>query len=397
MGFAHTIRKLFGFPKQHGGSAYVWPGGFPTFPLVGHRSVTPQNATTLSPIYRAINLLGNDVARLDFAIQRRDGSSWSSVDSPISDLIGSTPNRYSGAFPFRRDLIGDLCLWGNAFALISRTNSGEVLELIHVRPETIKQEPSEDGSVMYASSEFGRILPDEILHFRLRGNRTYWGDSPIQLMRRTLELQAQQELAGYQQFKTPGLGKIAIKTQETLGAAHVDALQDRFASTHGTLEGMTRPIVAQAGADVVQVGTTLTDQDWISARRFSVTQVSQMYGVPPQFLFNLEAATLDHSETQVRAYVHNLDAYLSLFADEVRQKLLMPGERMRFDTRALLRGSFGDDGEAIRLMIETGVMSRNEARDFIGLDRVDGLDTMTMSKNYSEGGVTDSQGDSINE
>ena len=391
MGFIRELRRLFKLPKTYGGSAFVWPGGMPIFPLTQQQSVTANNATTLPPVYRAINLIGNDVARLDFSVQRKDGTSWRKVDSPVADLIGRTPNRYCGAFPFRRDLMRDLCLWGNAFALISRTNGGEVIELIQVKPETIKLDPREDGTVQYSSSDYGRILSDEILHFRLSGIRPYWGDSPIQLMRRTLELQAQQEIAGYNQWKMPGLGKIAIKTAENLGSEHVEALQDRFESVHGSSSGMMKPIVAQAGADVLQIGTTLTQQDWIAARRFSVTQVSQMFGVPPQFLFNLEAATLDHSQSQVRSYVHSLDAYLALVGDEITQKLLSPGERVAFDTRVLLRGSFMDEGAALRLLIETGVMSRNEARDFIGLERLDGLDEMTMSKNYEESGVEDEE------
>jgi len=165
-------------------------------------------------------------------------------------------------------------------------------------------------------------------------------------------------------------------------------MQDSFLSAHGGAEGMLRPIVVQNESDVKQVGQSLTDQDWIAARRFTINQVSQMYGVPPQYLYNLENSTQEQTSEMSRAYVDTcLGSYLSSIQAELGFKLLPSrresGKRYRvwFDTSPLVRGTFSEQVNAIQVAIQSGIMTRNEARTMMGYTPLEGGDEVLIGPN----------------
>ena len=61
-------------------------------------------------------------------------------------------------------------------------------------------------------------------------------------------------------------------------------MQESFVGTR-CAEGMLRPIIAQNGASVAQVGKSLVDQEWIQGRKQAVEDVARVYGIPPYVLF----------------------------------------------------------------------------------------------------------------
>jgi HK97 family phage portal protein len=144
---------------------------------------------------------------------------------------------------------------------------------------------------------------------------------------------------------------------------------------------------------VSTVGVTLSQNEWMSARNFSVQQVGQIFGIPPQMLYAQQPGdTAEHTYTQLRAYVDScLAHYAALISGEIERKLLAPGERLHFDFRHMLRGSLDQVVAAARQAIDAGVMTQNEARALLGLPRIDGGDELIYSKNYAPGGETDEQ------
>jgi hypothetical protein len=70
-----------------------------------------------------------------------------------------------------------------------------------------------------------------------------------------------------------------------------------------------------------------------------------------------------------------------MWSDEVRRKLLSPGQRLVWDTRDLLKGSFADQVGALRSAVEVGLLSQNEARERLGLNAVEGGDELLRPAN----------------
>ncbi len=413
---ATEIRRRFKHTK-FGGSTGVLPDNWFNWerPVTsGDIANDPYQALTSCPLTRAVNLLAGDVARLPVKCKEYTDDRWEDCeDYPVLDMVlNDRANEYFTSNEWFRWMTSSALIYGNSFSVISRVN-GEVKELIPVRPWDVQLLPDTTrGGWYYRSSEYGEIAPADILHFRMPAfQRMLWGESPVILGRRALELGFAQEGAGMSAFKMPGLGKIAITTKETVGGDSIRAMQDAFRHTHSGPEGMLRPIVVQNESDVKQVGQSLTDQDWIAARRFSITQVSQMYGVPPQYLYNLENSTQEQTAEMSRAYIDTcLGSYLSNFGGEMGMKLLPSDEsrryRITFDTAPLIRGTFSEQVNAIQTAIQTGIMTRNEGRAMMGYAPIEGGDEVLIGPNMlpvqqnqemANAGASDDAGDSPSE
>jgi len=194
-------------------------------------------------------------------------------------------------------------------------------------------------------------------------------------------------------YQLPSLGKVAIESPETIGPDMVQKLQDAFASTHAGKNGHLKPIVTQGGMTVKQVGTSLSDSEWITARRFSITEVSRLYSIPPAFLYDLEHSTLENSASQMKSYVSTcLNHWIALFASEFYMKL---GWYLNFDTKPLLQGTLREQTEALRMAVDAGMMTPNECRAELGLEPHPDGDELMISKNYQQAGVngTDTEQD----
>ncbi|MCP4794196.1 MAG: phage portal protein, partial [Actinomycetia bacterium] len=123
-----------------GGSVYLWPS-----PTIDAQNITPHRADTLPPVARALQLVAGDIARLPIEVQALGADGYSEVASPACDLLKYQPNEYHSGFEFRRMMVRDLMLWGNAAALIRRTRGGELLELVPLMPESFQIHYLDDG------------------------------------------------------------------------------------------------------------------------------------------------------------------------------------------------------------------------------------------------------------
>ena len=411
-----NLRKLFRMTKYGtGGGAYdgtAWWNWEKPVINPDDLLADPLASLGFSPIVRALSLVSNDLARVPLRVECKKGERYEVDDEAypeLVDILNETANSYYSAYEFKSWLTRCMMLWGNSFALISRWGD-EVRELIPVRPWDVTLLPDpEKGGWYYRSGEYGDIAPKDMLHFRMPTyGRMLWADSPISLGRKAIALGMEQENAGRSAFAMPGLGKIAITTKETMGGEGVKKMQTSFINAHSGPEGMLRPIVVQNESDVKQVGQSLTDQDWIAARNFSIHQVSHLFGIPPQSLFSMETTNVSGEVAeQSRQYVDGcLSMYTNAWASELAFKLLPSGVdgshyRFSFDTTQLVRGTFNEQVAALQIAVQTGVMTRNEAREMMGYPPIEGGDEVLigpnllppeMNRDQAESGVSDDAG-----
>ncbi len=376
------IRRLFGWQTTDTLGAMVDPAyGFfgDVFGDIRPDEVTMFTAEQNTSVTRAINLISNDVARLPVCTVDDDGNE-------TDELYGllSRPNDLETGFDFFRKHVRYLMLAGNSFALISRNGRGEIVQLISCQPADITQIDNGDGTFTYRHTVHGEVDKKDILHFRMKGKRPFWGDSPIALALDALNLAKTQDEAGMSQYRVPGLGKIALEIPETVGPDKVQAGQTSFRRVHGAKDGHLSPIIVQNGTTVKNVGTSLKDADWVTARRYSITEVARMYSIPPAFLFDLEHSTLENSSMMLKSYVSTcLEHWLEYFRSEFFNKLDV---NIKFDTTQLLVGTFKEEVESLRMAVDAGLMTSNECRAKLGLEAHPDGDSLMISKNYTDAG-----------
>ena len=389
------IRRLFSWPKASAvggaGPDGVW---WPTYPnartdAVGAFAQYPPRAMRIPAVRRAVNVISGDLARMPVKVYAYVGDAWEDLGRTNEvQKLTEQASEFHTANEFKRWAFSQALLWGNSFALISRSGS-QVEKLIPMGNADVTLNRSEAGTWYYGTSEYGDVSVGDMLHFRMPcAVKQLWGDSPVVDAARAIALNAELETAGLEQYRMPGMGKISITTDEAVGADSVRAMQESFKSAHAGAKGMLRPIIAQNGASVAQVGKSLVDQEWIQGRKQAVEDVARVYGIPPYVLFS-EAGTAYTAE-QARMYADSLAAYTAAWGAELTSKLYPDQDaKICFDTTMLMRGSFGEAMTAYKEAIQLGVMTPNEVRKELGLSAIDGGDEMYVGPNMQSQGERD--------
>ena len=374
------IRRIFGWTPSSTVGGTVDPGFFA--PVTTRDEVSIESAEENMAVYRAIRLVSGDMATMPVT------SSGGLMTEELLRQPNSKETWYSFVMKHQRNVM----LYGNSFALISMNGYG-IVELISCAPFEVTQinVDKDPSNFVYNHAIYGPVQPEDILHFRTQSRRPFWGASPVLEGIRALNLAVTQENAGQQMYMTPGLGKVAIESPEAIGPEMVAKLQEAFKAKHAGKDGHLLPIITQGGMSVSQVGQSLSDSDWITARSFSIREVCRMYSVPPAFLFDMEAATLENSAAQMRSYVSTcLAHWVAQFSTEFQFKL---GSELNFNFNGLLRGTLKEQTEALRMAVDAGIITGNEAREQLGMEPHPDADQLMISKNYAEAGVNGSDTD----
>ncbi len=398
------LRRLFRWPRVSAsggaGADGVW---WPTYPntntdAVGAFASYPPRALRLPAVKRAVTAISGDLARIPVKVYGyRAGEDWVDLGRTIETVrLNENASSFHTATEFKRWAFSQALIWGNSFALISRSGS-QLDQFIPLNNADVQLYRKPDGTWCYKTSEYGEVAVADMLHFRMPANvKQLWGDSPVVDAARTLALSAELETAGLEAYKMPGMSKAVFQTEEAIGADGVRAIQESWKNSHSGPEGMLRPIVAQNGASVTAIGKSFVDQEWISGRKQAIEDVARVYGIPPYVLFSESGSSF--SSEQARMYADSLASYADAWGAELARKLYPEGDvKVCFDTTTLMRGSFNEAMTAYKEAVQLGVMTPNEVRRELGLSDVPGGDEMYVGPNMMKGGNDDRTSDQSEE
>ena len=360
-----------------------WIGHYPThgvLPVVmdkgGMPVITPSSALAYTPVYRAVSLIANDIARTPFTI----------ADSTVATLLDQ-PNRWQSGYEFRRAMTMQALLYGNAFALINRTRGGQLLELMPLDIESVSLDLTK-SEPFYRTRQYGDVPVDSIMHLRAVGLDGLWGESPIRVCKTSIAVLAAQENAQLEVMSNAGNPKLAIVHPGPLSKDARSAITEDFMAKHAGAANAGKPLVLAEGMRVERISSTLEDSGIASARQYSIEDVSRIYGVPPHMLGMAASGNAYGSlEWWGRTYVDAcLVHWFNTWRAEVGMKL---GARdMVFDTDRLSKPSLAEQMAALRTGVESGVITRNEARSMLDMPPLPGLDEPIVALNMGTGGGT---------
>lgn len=337
--------------------------------------VDPDSALQYTPVYRAVSLIANDMARVDCTVT--DGA---------ADAILRSPNRYMSGFEFRRIMTMQCALYGNAFALVNRTQSGELFELIPLGVHTVTLDVTGEQPI-YRTSQYGDLRLDQVLHLRTLGYSGMWGESPARLCNAALTVMAAQEQSQLKAMENAGQPKLALVHPGALNDKQRQMVAEQYVKQHSGSVNAGRPLVLGDNMRVERISSTFDNDGIDAARRYSVQDVSRIFGVPVSYLMEHSQQAYGSMEWLGRMYVdHCIEHWAAIWRSEILQKLASPFDSVAFDLDALQRPSLAEQMAALRTGVESGFLTRNEARARLDLEPLPGLDEPTLALNMGAGG-----------
>lgn len=331
------------------------------------------SATSLSAFYAAMELISNGVAQLPILVKKDN-----KIDSkhPINLLF---KNALISKFNFMKMLITDVILHGNAFAYIERAEDGTPINLIYCEYGSVSIAYNKQKQEIYYQIPFvkrGKIEPIDVIHLYKDSKDGVNGISLAAYANEVIKLSKATDKAASKYYSSG----CALQGALTIKGARKDAKEQArqaFAATHGDKgNGL---VILDDDMTYQPLSSNANDSQMIEARTFNVAEIARFFNINPILLGDNSGANFSSIEAANIEFVsHTLQPYITMVEDEFNRKLVKPSESKNIyidiDEKFLMKGDMNTTADYLQKLTNAGIMSVNEAREYLGMTPVDGGD-----------------------
>ena len=307
-------------------------------------------------------------------VNARAGGEFVGADHPLQRLLDS-PNPFWSRSDLWRATETYLSLWGAAFWGLERDERGDITEIWPLRPDKMRVIPDAalyiKGFVyVSAGSKLVPYLPEDVVWMRyFNPLDEYAGLSPIAPLRQSADmgidaLRANRKLL--QNDSTPG---IIIEMEGMPTDAEVSEFYARWESRFLGVDKTRRPALLSPGMKASNLGFSPRDMEYIESLRWSLEDVTRVFGVPKMMIGDLENTTFSNFSTARRLFWEDTVAAQLAFYQETLQKRLLPhfGDdslTVEFDLSGVeaLRESEENKAKRRSIYVKAGIMTVDEVR-----------------------------------
>lgn len=334
--------------------------------------VTAANAQGLAAVAASVRVLSNAVAHLPLRVMRRDDERRSPArDLPVYGLLHDRPNAWQTSYQWRKLLMRDLLLRGNAYCLKVAGSRG-VQGLLRMHPDhvAVRQDPRTLAvSYDYSRPDGGAVTfrRDQVFHVWADSDNGLVGLNPIRTYRESIGdgLAIREHGSRFFSNGAKPLGVIEIEGGKMVPEAQA-AFRKDFDSLYGGGENAHKTVILPAGVSYKPVSITMDDAQWIEARKTTAREIFGIFGIPPHKAGDLGDATFSNIEHENLDFViSSLTPWLVCWEQAIDRDLLGgdPSLYAKFNVSALLRGDAKSRAEALQIQRRNGVINADEWRE----------------------------------
>lgn len=364
--------------------------------------VNEETALSLSSVYRAVKLLSDSVAMLPLITYKRikvNGGTGKEkdIDNPIYFLLKEQPNQWQTPFDFNRIMMIHLLLRGNFYAEIVVDGRGNI-QLIPLEPDRVTPFMAPDGKRAYYYQPLQgtqrTILQSEMYHvMNMSTTDGLKGVGVIENHSRTFGMSIGAEKHGARLYRNGARPGGVLETPNKRDDEAQKNLTDSWQEAHGGVDNSNKVAVLYEGMQFKPIAMTPEDVQYIETRKFQVTDIARIFGVPSHMLNDLERATFSNIEHQSQEYVTtSLLPWLINIEQCTNRDLLsiearmIKGSYVKFNVNMLLRGDSKTRAENASSELQNGTISINEAREREDLNPIENGDKYYHQLNMVEVG-----------
>ena len=402
---AGLIQALLGGPAETRASFMemdLWSlllgGGSPSKSGI---NVTADEALKCTTALAAVRALSQGIAQSSFGLFKptADGRGMEpALKHPLYRLLYRQPNEWQTSYEFRETLMIHAVLTGNGFAFINRVGN-KIVELVPLLPGQVSIEQRPDYSLIYrvtfTDGKYAELQRKDVLHLRGMSWNTYAGMDALRLAREAIGLAAATEET-HARLHSNGARPGGILTSDNkLSPEQVTQIREAWQQVQGGVHNAMKTAILSGGLKWTQLSMTGVDSQHLETRRFQIEEICRSIGVFPQIVGHGDkTATYASAEAFFQAHVtHSLAPWAERVEQVSDRDLLTDAEKAdgyatKLDLRNLERGDTKARTEYYASGINTGWMTRNEARLREGLNPLPGLDDPLQPLNMGAGDAT---------
>jgi len=311
--------------------------------------------------------------------------------SKVANLLNREPNPFQDINTFRRNLFIDYLLDGNIFIYF------DGVHLYHLPASDVTIHASDTTYIeKFTFKEKVTYSPSEIIHVKENSFYSiYRGISRLKPALRTMILM--QRMREFQDnfFKNGAVPGLVLKSPNTLSEKIKERMLLSWQARYSPSAGGRRPLILDGGIEIDEISNVnFRELDFQEAILENEKIILKALGIPPILLDSGNNANL---RPNMRLY------YLETILPIVR-KLNFAMERffgfeLTEDVTNIpaLQPELQDQSQYYTSLVNTGIISPNEARENLGFEMLEGYDDLRVPANIAGSAVDATQGGRLTE
>lgn len=352
--------------------------------LAGHGyAVDALTALKVSAVFRCVDAISRSISALPLNLYEETDNGKAKARNELHRLLYIQPNRHTTSYELRQMLIANLLLTRGAFLKIERDGRGFITALWNIPTANcseIQVNPLNGERYVYATiGGVTETLRDGdfvfIPNFRFTSDKTPL--DPISIAADVLGLTkdlTKYASATFEQGVNPGG---FIESPAGLSDTAYARVKEDFNKNYAGALNAGKFIILEEGSKANVFTRDMEKTQNLESRRFAVTEICRMFGVPPHIAYDLEHATFSNIEMMSAEYVRDCINPLCVKLEQAFYKdLLTDAEKrtyfFKFNTNAMMRGDTATRAQYYSVMRQNGIMNADEIRELEDMNHIEG-------------------------
>lgn len=340
-------------------------------------AVTPETALQSPTVQAVIRAVAGHMSTLPVHVllkgeKRGRATKEPLPNHPVQRLLND-PNQTQDRVTYWLDAASWLVRYGNYYAFKARGVTGPIRRLEPLHPGAVTVEQADDLTVTYRVKS-RTYSAAQIHHARGASRDGVVGDSPVTNGRESIGLEIAAEKFGAAFFGNGAMPAIVFQYLAGSAGHRTDEERKQFIEDFQaayTGRGRFRALLLPKGVEMAGDPIALDNDkaQFLQTRKYQRTVIAGLFGVPPQFVGDLERATFNNAEQQSIHFVQNVILpYARIFEGSMERDLLTDDDRaggviIRFNLNGALRGDFLTRQQGLKIQREAGVICPNDWRE----------------------------------
>ena len=343
----------------------------------------------LEVVNRGVNMLVDDAAEIPARVGEPTGVSPIAKGirrSRVEKLLNTEPNPFQDINTFKRNLITDYVLDGNIFVYF------DGVHLYHLPANYMTIEPDEKTYVKaYIFKDNIAYTPDEIIHIKENSFRSlYRGTSRLSAARSVMDLVWKMRQFQSKFFENGAVPGLVLKHPSSLSPKNKQKMVQSWANSYSPTGGGRRPLILDGGMEIDKISNVnFRELDFEASIAAGEKEILKCLGVPPIMLDSGNNANIRPNH---RMY------YLETVTPIVRKMNYgmerFFGYKITEDVSDIpaLQPELRDAAAYYSSLVNTGIITPNEAREALNYDDIFGAGELRIPANIAGSAANPSEG-----
>ena len=344
----------------------------------------------LEVVNRAVNMIVDDVAEIPFVVGEQRQGVNNIVKNirrvKVDTLLNKEPNPFQDVSTFKRNLIIDLLIDGNIFIYFDGAHMYHLPAekvTIYSDDETYIDKYTFDNSIDYSVNEIIHIKENSF-------NSIYRGVPRLKPAFRTMQILGSMRKFQDNFFKNGAVPGLVLKSPNTLSEKIKERMLTAWSMRYNPNTGGRRPLILDGGLEVDSLSkVNFRELDFQDSIKATEKIILESMGVPPILLDGGNNANIRPNHR-----LYYLETILPIVKKIGYAMERYFGFELNEDVTGIpaLQPELRDQAAYYATLVNTGIISTNEAREALGKEPIDGFDEPRVPVNLAGSSVNPEQG-----